>query len=74
MVIFLLTIFYISDGLQWDEEKNQAIMLIPPIDEKRLVQSMLFCDSKLTESDQNRNRHGPIQIYGFCEEELGKFS
>ena len=74
MVIFLLTIFYISDGLQWDEEKNQAIMLIPPIDEKRLVQSMLFCDSKLTESEKNRNQHGPIQIYVFCEENLGKFS
>ena len=56
------------------KSKWQAKILIPPIDEKRLVQAMQFCDSKLTESEKNRNQHGPIQIYVFCEENLGKFS
>ena len=49
-------------------------MLIPFIDENRLISAMKDCEPLLSEQEKNRNRHGPMQVYVFCEEDLGKFN
>lgn len=48
------------------------MVLIPFIDEKRLISAMRDCDSRLSEQEKNRNRHGPMQVYVYTEEDLGK--
>jgi hypothetical protein len=53
---------------------RHAIALIPFIEEKRLIAAMSTCESQLTEQEQNRNCRGPVHIFDFCEEDLGKLN
>jgi len=55
------------------QQEWEAVVLIPFIDEKRLISAMKDCESRLSDIEKNRNRHGPMQVYVFCEEDLGKF-
>ena len=47
-------------------------MLIPFIDETRLISAMKDCESRLTDEERKRNQHGPMQVYVFTEKDLGK--
>jgi len=48
------------NGKQQDWE---AVVLIPFIDEKRLLKAMGSVESKLTAEERSRNVHGPCLIY-----------
>lgn len=49
----------------------EAVVLIPFIDEKRLLSAMIPCEEKLTEDERNRNKFGPMLQYTFSENSLG---
>lgn len=49
----------------------EAVVLIPFIDEKRLLSAMIPCEEKLSEDERNRNKFGPMLQYTFSENSLG---
>lgn len=49
----------------------EAVVLIPFIDEKRLLAAMIPCEEKLSEDEKNRNKFGPMSQYTFSENCLG---
>ena len=53
---------------------KNTIVLIPFIADKRLMAAMSCCESQLTENERNSNCQGPLKIFHFCEEDLGKFN
>ncbi|XP_034254731.1 5'-3' exoribonuclease 1 [Thrips palmi] len=52
----------------------EAVVLIPFIDEKRLLAAMVSCEEKLTVDERNRNRFGPMSQYTFSEKSLGEYN
>lgn len=50
------------------------MVLIPFIDERRLVSAMADCEARLDEAARLRNRHGPMQIYDYTETDLGHYA
>uniref|UniRef100_A0A8D8T5E3 5'-3' exoribonuclease 1 n=1 Tax=Cacopsylla melanoneura TaxID=428564 RepID=A0A8D8T5E3_9HEMI len=52
----------------------EAVVLIPFIDEKRLIKAMDEVDHRLTDEERSRNRHGPMLVYTFSNEHLGRAS
>ncbi|XP_073829964.1 5'-3' exoribonuclease pacman [Musca autumnalis] len=50
----------------------EAVVLIPFIDEKRLLQAMEICDQQLTPSERKRNQHGPMLQYDYTQESQGQ--
>lgn len=59
------------NGKQQDWE---AIVLIPFIDEKRLLDAMEPLNDQLTSVEKQRNKHGPCLLYTYSKEPLGKYS
>ena len=53
------------------QQEWEAVVLIPFIDEKRLISAMIDCELRLSEEEKSRNRHGPMQVYVYSEEDLG---
>lgn len=49
----------------------EAIVLIPFIDEKRLLVAMKACEKNLTPAEVKRNRHGPMLQYYYNPESQG---
>lgn len=49
----------------------EALVLIPFIDEKRLLTAMAKCERHLQEGERQRNKHGPMSVYKFTEENRG---
>lgn len=49
----------------------EAVVLIPFIDENRLIDAMGECESELTESERARNIHGPMLQYDYCGTDQG---
>jgi len=47
-------------------------VLIPFIDEKRLISAMKDCEPRLSDEERKRNQHGPMQVYVYTEQDLGK--
>ncbi|XP_063888211.1 5'-3' exoribonuclease 1-like [Scylla paramamosain] len=58
------------NGKQQDWE---AVVLIPFIDEERLLQAMEVCNTMLSEEERKRNSHGPMYIYTYTEQNLGDY-
>lgn len=52
----------------------EAVVLIPFIDEKKLLSAMLPCEERLTNDEKNRNSFGPMLEYTFSNETLGEYS
>uniref|UniRef100_A0A1I8N9Q4 5'-3' exoribonuclease 1 n=1 Tax=Musca domestica TaxID=7370 RepID=A0A1I8N9Q4_MUSDO len=50
----------------------EAVVLIPFIDEKRLLQAMEICDQQLSASERKRNQHGPMLQYDYTPESQGQ--
>ncbi|XP_054164926.1 5'-3' exoribonuclease 1-like [Oppia nitens] len=65
--------FYPEEFETDQNEKQQsweAVVLIPFIDEKLLLDATKSVDKKLTADEARRNRHGPHLIFTYCEQSL----
>ncbi|XP_023037065.1 5'-3' exoribonuclease 1 [Drosophila willistoni] len=49
----------------------EAVVLIPFIDERRLLEAMRPCENCLTTAERSRNQHGPMYQYDFSEQSVG---
>lgn len=49
----------------------EALVLIPFIDENRLLTAMAKCDKGLKDTERQRNKHGAMSVYTFTEENMG---
>lgn len=49
----------------------EALVLIPFIDETRLLGAMAECERRLEDGERQRNRHGPMSVYSFSEASTG---
>uniref|UniRef100_A0A182RI08 5'-3' exoribonuclease 1 n=1 Tax=Anopheles funestus TaxID=62324 RepID=A0A182RI08_ANOFN len=60
--------FYPTDfrtDLNGKQQTWEAVVLIPFIDEKRLLKAMAPCDTFLTDEEKQRNVHGPMLKYQY---------
>ncbi|XP_067640646.1 5'-3' exoribonuclease 1 isoform X2 [Eurosta solidaginis] len=60
--------FYPTDfetDLNGKRQEWEAVVLIPFIDEKRLLNAMKACENDLTPAEVKRNRHGPMMQYDY---------
>lgn len=53
------------------KQEWEALVLIPFIDEKRLLTGMAKCEPMLLDAERGRNKHGPMSVYKYCEENMG---
>lgn len=51
--------------LNGKQQAWEAVVLIPFIDEKRLLQAMQPCDAFLTDEEKERNVHGPMLLFQY---------
>ncbi|KAM7349373.1 5'-3' exoribonuclease pacman isoform 1-T2 [Cochliomyia hominivorax] len=67
---------YYPEDFQTDlngkQHEWEAVVLIPFIDEKRLLEAMSACDQNLTPSERKRNQHGPMLQYDYHPESQGQ--
>lgn len=49
----------------------EAVVLIPFINEQRLLSAMKPCQELLSEDEKNRNKFGPMLVYSFSDKDLG---
>lgn len=49
------------------QQSWEAVVLIPFIDEKRLLKAMEPCDAFLTDEEKQRNVHGPMMMFQYDE-------
>ncbi|XP_023298074.2 5'-3' exoribonuclease 1 [Lucilia cuprina] len=67
---------YYPEDFQTDlngkQHEWEAVVLIPFIDEKRLLDAMAACDQNLTPSERKRNQHGPMLQYDYHPESQGQ--
>lgn len=59
--------------LNGKQQEWEAVVLIPFIDEKKLLDAMSPCNEKLTESQKQRNIHGPMYIYSYTPDNLREY-
>lgn len=57
--------------LNGKKQEWEALVLIPFINELRLMDAMNDCNNMLTECERNRNKHGPMLQYDYCVEDQG---
>lgn len=57
--------------LNGKKQEWEAVVLIPFIDENRLIDAMGDCESDLTDGERARNIHGPMLQYDYCSEDQG---
>ncbi|XP_051172121.1 5'-3' exoribonuclease 1 isoform X3 [Leptopilina boulardi] len=60
--------------LNGKKQEWEAVVLIPFIDEKQLINAMTPYDSQLTKEENGRNSHGPMCIFTYSEEDMGEYS
>uniref|UniRef100_A0AAG5CS45 Uncharacterized protein n=1 Tax=Anopheles atroparvus TaxID=41427 RepID=A0AAG5CS45_ANOAO len=54
-----------STDMNGKQQEWEAVVLIPFIDEKRLLKAMHLCDAFLTDEEKQRNVHGPMLQYQY---------
>ncbi|XP_001849256.2 5'-3' exoribonuclease 1 [Culex quinquefasciatus] len=54
--------------LNGKQQAWEAVVLIPFIDEKRLLKAMEPCDAFLTDEEKQRNVHGPMMLFQYDEQ------
>lgn len=57
--------------LNGKKQEWEAVVLIPFIDEKRLLSAMETCNNELNPEECSRNIHGPMLQYDYCTTSLG---
>ncbi|XP_054270080.1 5'-3' exoribonuclease 1 isoform X2 [Macrosteles quadrilineatus] len=68
--------FYPKDfrtDLNGKKQDWEALVLIPFIEQKSLLNAMETKENQLSEEEQTRNKHGPMQIYTYTPERLGAY-
>lgn len=60
-----------ATDLNGKKQDWEAVVLIPFIDENRLLGAMKECEHLLTNEEVSRNIHGPMYEYDYCEKDLG---
>ncbi|XP_072264021.1 5'-3' exoribonuclease 1 [Pyxicephalus adspersus] len=60
--------------LNGKQQEWEAVVLIPFIDETRLLEAMEPCNKRLTEEEKNRNRHSECFVYWFEKEADFKYN
>lgn len=60
-----------ATDLNGKKQDWEAVVLIPFIDEIRLIDAMDDCESELTDGERARNIHGPMLQYDYCGEDQG---
>lgn len=60
--------------LNGKKQEWEALVLIPFIDERLLIDAMSDCNGDLTESEQGRNKHGPMLQYDYCDTDQGSLA
>lgn len=60
-----------ATDLNGKKQDWEAVVLIPFIDEDRLLSAMKECEHLLTKDEASRNRHGPMYQYDYCKEDHG---
>lgn len=60
--------------LNGKQQEWEAVVLIPFIDERRLLEAMEACNKRLTEEEKTRNRHSECFMYWFEKEEDFKYT
>ncbi|XP_070493191.1 5'-3' exoribonuclease 1 [Chironomus tepperi] len=66
--------FYPADfetDLNGKNQEWEAVVLIPFIDEERLLKSLKKYDNELTPEEKKRNVHGPMYVYAFSSTSQG---
>lgn len=53
------------------KQEWEALVLIPFIDETRLLSAMAKCENHLLVSEKTRNSHGPMSVYKYTTEQTG---
>ncbi|XP_072396590.1 5'-3' exoribonuclease 1 isoform X2 [Diabrotica undecimpunctata] len=51
----------------------EAVVKIPFIDEKLLLEAMSYCNDQLTTDEKRRNSHGPMLIYMYTPRDRGPY-
>ncbi|XP_044268734.1 5'-3' exoribonuclease 1 isoform X2 [Tribolium madens] len=59
--------------LNGKRQEWEAVVLVPFIDEKNLLNAMKPCNELLTPEEANRNKHGPMLVYEYTDEDLGVY-
>nr|XP_045617221.1 5'-3' exoribonuclease 1-like isoform X2 [Procambarus clarkii] len=62
-----------STDLNGKQQDWEAVVLIPFIDETRLLEAMKPCNEHLTAEERSRNIHGPMFVYTYTMDNLGEF-
>lgn len=57
--------------LNGKKQEWEAVVLIPFIDEDRLLDAMNDCAPQLSDSERQRNIHGPMLKYHYTQKDLG---
>lgn len=57
--------------LNGKKQEWEAVVLIPFIEEAKLLDAMQDCASLLTEDERNRNIHGPMLSYHHTDKDMG---
>lgn len=57
--------------LNGKKQEWEAVVLIPFIDENKLIDAMNDCNDDLTEYERNRNIHGPMLQYDYTSKDQG---
>lgn len=60
--------------LNGKKQEWEALVLIPFIDERQLIDAMSDCNDRLTDSERGRNRHGPMFQYDHCDTDQGSLA
>lgn len=60
-----------ATDLNGKKQDWEAVVLIPFIDENRLLGAMRECEHLLTTEEVSRNKHGPMYQYDYCDEDQG---
>lgn len=59
--------------LNGKRQEWEAVVLVPFIDEKKLLEAMEPYNKLLTPEEVKRNQHGPMLMYEYTEEDLGVY-
>ncbi|XP_018322001.1 5'-3' exoribonuclease 1 isoform X2 [Agrilus planipennis] len=68
---------YYPENFQTDlngkRQEWEAVVLIPFIDEKILLEGMEQCNERLSPDEKQRNSHGPMLIYEYSVDDTGRY-
>ncbi|XP_060517739.1 5'-3' exoribonuclease 1 [Cylas formicarius] len=59
--------------LNGKRQEWEAVVLIPFMDERVLLEAMTPCNELLTEEEKRRNTHGPMLVYTYTDKDLGPY-